>query len=203
MYIILLLIADRRRPSPREAPVLENRLSDGRVPAIDQLEERRSSVRLPGSLAARTMMYRRPMPCSNPVRKASSALTVLRRAITWQIGGHATLSSQSYFKGLPMERRAGAMPHLLHGESHCRTLDHLVAEPGDGRSQLGYRLARRIEYGGVRRLQETRRQARLRADDSHRLDPIRVLGSSSAWRIRITTSGKQGRLTLPSDISCG
>ena len=57
------------------------------------------------------------MPCSSPVRKASSALTVLRRATTWQMAATATLSSQSDFKGLPMERRAG-VSRSRHAREH-------------------------------------------------------------------------------------
>ena len=69
------------------------------------------------------------------------------------------------------------------------------------RAQIGQVFAGWIECSGVGGLQQTRRQARFGADDFDDLSQARRRDRASALRIRMTTSGKQGRFTVPFDTS--
>jgi hypothetical protein len=107
------------------------------------------------------------MPCSRPVRN----VRIDRRAPCDYLadGGHCHALLPERLQRLADGAQCRCKPQLLYREGHRGTLHQPVAESGDRRSQLGDRFTRRIEYGGVRGLQEPGRQTRLGAHDTHRL----------------------------------
>src|SRR6202789_483578 len=169
----------------------------GCLPLIISLKVALNPADLPND---RTMMYMRPIPCSKPVKNASSGLTFVRRASTWQIEATVMLSSHNTFNGLAMARSAGAKRNCLIAND--------IAALWTGRWPKRVIAARKSVNGFPEGLNEAELATWIsRAANWGSVLTIFIIcvtfasGSDSALRTRITTSGNDGKLTLPADTS--
>src|ERR1700742_545474 len=146
------------------------------------------------------MMYKRPMPCSSPVRNASSGLIRVRFAIAWEIAATEILCSQRMLSGFEMDCSDGA-------SRSCFTAKDIAALC-TGRCPKRVIAARRsvkclpaglnaAEFAACSNRAESRGSVPTILTISVRL----TSGAASALRMRMTTSGKQGRLTVPFETS--